>query len=134
MCRNFYSVKLISSNLEIGPSLSGEIQRQLWWGVYSDNFIPFALEIGTRRLGHKIGTKKIGIQKLGYKNCGLNSDNFIPFALDIGTQNWDTKMWIQKWSGVYSNNFIPFALEIGTQKLGHKIGTQKLGYKNGGEF
>ena len=71
---------------------------------------------------------------MGYKNCGLNSDNFIPFALDIGTQNWDTKMWIQKWSGVYSNNFIPFALEIGTQKLGHKIRTQKLGYKNGGEF
>ena len=65
MCRNFYSVKLISSNLEIGPSLSREIQRQLWWGVYSDNFIPFALEIGTQKLGHKIGT-----QKLGYKNGG----------------------------------------------------------------
>ena len=49
MLRNCYSVKLVSSKLEMVPNLSCEIQRQLWWGVYSDNFIPFALEIGTRR-------------------------------------------------------------------------------------
>ena len=30
-------------------ALSCEIRRQVWCGVYSDNFIPFALEIGTRR-------------------------------------------------------------------------------------
>ena len=42
-------MKLISSKLEMLPTLSREIQRQVWWGVYSDNFIPFALEIGTRR-------------------------------------------------------------------------------------
>ena len=42
-------LKLISSKLEIGPTLSREIQRQVWRGYYRDNFIPFALEIGTRR-------------------------------------------------------------------------------------
>ena len=53
----------------MGPNLSGEIQRQLWWGVYNDNFIPILFEIGTQKMGHKNWDTKIGQtnwpQKLG---------------------------------------------------------------------